>query len=407
MIDLRHFDPLTEEVFQNPYPFYQALRSHASVFRPESGHFHYLSRYADIKYVVMHPELFSSNIVALLLDQGNGATMLLEKGDQNLGPIDVLAIQDPPLHGPQRKLVSSVFTKAYLEEISEQTAGLIRIIGQKSQTKQELDWMTEMAWVVPMSVALWLVGLPMSDREQVKRWSDDSIELLNGIHTQESLMRLMKSGLEFYHYCKQHVGQSATNPPSVLMERLQKGQREQLLSADEASSIVMQLLIAGSDSSASVIGTSMLYLVQDNKLQETLRQNPAQISDFIEEILRLESPFQGHFRVAKADAMVGTVPVKKGERLMLLWASANRDEAEFSNPEQVDLSRKNLRNHLAFGYGLHHCLGAALARMEAQLALKIALELSEDLRPNFSEVRYRSSMFVRTLTELPIQWIST
>jgi cytochrome P450 len=171
----------------------------------------------------------------------------------------------------------------------------------------------------------------------------------------------------------------------------------------EAASIVLQILIAGNDSSASAMGSAVHMLARDRELQERLRTAPERIPDFVEEVLRLEAPFQGHFRITRRDCELAGSVLPRGTRLMLLWASGNRDEAVFENPDAVDLDRKNLKAHLTFGFGIHHCLGAPLARLEARIALEELLASTRDVALEVGTVRYLPSVFMRTLSELPLR----
>jgi cytochrome P450 family 144 len=151
------------------------------------------------------------------------------------------------------------------------------------------------------------------------------------------------------------------------------------------------------------MGSAVHMLARDPNLQERLRAAPARLGDFVEEVLRLEAPFQGHFRLTRRDCELAGTALPKGTRLMLLWASANRDDTVFENPQAVDLDRKNLKAHLTFGFGIHHCLGAPLARLEARIALEELLARTRAVKLTTAAVRYLPSVFVRTISELPIR----
>jgi len=233
----------------------------------------------------------------------------------------------------------------------------------------------------------------------VKAWSDHAIGLLSGVNTAETMSAHMMAGLEFHLYV---TALSQMPARTELMAALQQAREEEELSSAEVSSIVMQLLIAGSDSSASAMGSAVALLAEREDLRSRLRDDPAAIGAFVDEVLRLEAPFQGHFRVLTEDAEVGGVALKRGDRLMLLWGSANRDPSAFESPDEVRLDRPGGTRHLAFGHGLHHCLGAALGRLEARVVLDLMLDRVDDwsLAAPF---RYRSSVFSRTIEALELR----
>ncbi|MCA9771722.1 MAG: cytochrome P450, partial [Myxococcales bacterium] len=241
---------------------------------------------------------------------------------------------------------------------------------------------------------------------RMKHWSDESIALLSGVNTPEEMATHMAESWAFYEYIRETYRDLADAPPSPLLAALVAGTRgsDAPLAEDEAHSIILQLLIAGSDSSASMMGSALWILARDPALQSELRGDPAKIPVFLEEVLRLESPFQGHFRVAREDAELGGAKLRAGDRLMVLWASGNRDERQFEDPDRVRLDRRSATKHFGFGHGLHLCVGAPLARMEGRIVLEEILRRTTGFELAPGSVRHRPSAFVRTLEALPIRW---
>ena len=168
--------------------------------------------------------------------------------------------------------------------------------------------------------------------------------------------------------------------------------------------MLVQLLTAGNESTSSLIGSAMLLLARDEGLQQQLRDNPALIEAFLEETLRLESPFKGHFRLTRRDTEIGGLPLPAGSRVMLLWSAANRDEDVFEDAPSVNLQREALKKHMAFGYGIHHCIGAPLARAEARIAIETLLQKTRSVRvaPG-NDFAYIPSLLVRSLRQLYIE----
>jgi cytochrome P450 len=408
---LAAFFPFAPETLQDPYPFFAALREHAPVqLMPRVGYYT-VARYDDIVSVAMDTDSFSSNLVSILIAGPDGPTVF-DAPSGNGGIVDVLAIQDPPAHGPQRKLTHSAITTRFVRTLEARIRTLASdlldasLSGAPGSTR-EVEWMAVYSKQLPMTVALDLVGFPSDDWSDVKTWCDHAVALLAGTSTPEQLRKHAAGSAGLFRYVRDHVDQARR---SALRDDLtgtllqSAGDGEESLTDDEIVSIIAQILIAGNDSSASLMGNSLLRLVGDPALEKQLRSTPERIPDFIEEVLRLEPPFHGHFRQTKVDAVVAGVKLEKGSRLMLLWGSGNRDHRQFPDPDALDLDRPNKQNHLAFGYGIHHCLGASIARLEARITFEELFRRTTSMEAAHTEVRYVPSMFVRTPERVPVRF---
>jgi len=401
--NLERFDPLSPQNVENPYPYYAALRTEAPLYRPPGLGWHYVSRYADIKAITLDTQTFSSNIVGVLVTGGSARLANFVNPDLPFLPADVLAIADPPRHRGQRRLTMSGMGRDVLSEVSVFVADQVQRRVDSFCAAQRGDFMAQVAFELPMRVALRLLGLPQTDCARVKRWSDDAIALLSGINTRLGMAKNVASSLVFWRWCRKRVARAHHGQPTGLIAALLQGVDAGTLTEREASSIVMQILIAGSDSSASLMGSAVRLLAADTTMQSRLRQHPELIPSFIEETLRLEAPFQGHFRRANAATEIAGRPIAAGDRLFLLWASGNRDERQFPAAETVDLERTNPRAHFSFGHGIHLCIGAALGRMEACAVVSALLERTRAFTLADGAVRHRPSIFVRTLERLELQ----
>ena len=206
-------------------------------------------------------------------------------------------------------------------------------------------------------------------------------------------------------YLAESYDQAYDNPGNNLLGDLIRESKidAEQFGRDEVVSMLVQLLSAGNETTASLLGSAMMLLLQDPDLQASLRASPDKIANFIEEVLRVEAPFHGHFRVVKQDTQLAGVDLKAGDRLMLLWSSAGRDEQQFDSAEKIDLHREKPKSHLSFGYGIHHCIGAALSRAEARIAIETILQRSKNLRMAESNtLQHVPSLFIRSLRRLDI-----
>ena len=398
------FQPFAQATIESPYAFYQSLRTHAPVYRVPNADYYLVSRHADIKAVVMNPSTYSSNLTSIVMAQTDGSMASLDVGQLGIGPVDVLAVQDPPAHTRQRALTHPRFAMRTVrgreQSVREQAIALLDVA---LEDQEETNWMKKFASLLPMAVIIDIIGLPLEDRDQLKAWSDLAIALLSGTSTGDQMATHAMGALSLFQYLQAQFEEARRNPKDDLLGLLAEaiGTDEDTLTVEECVSILLQMIVAGNESTGSLIGSATRLLAEDQDLQGALRQDPSRIPLFVEEAVRLESPFQGHFRKTKMASELAGVSLPEGARLMVLWASGNRDERVFERPDTIDLDRPNLRNHLSFGHGIHLCIGAQLARLEAKVALEELLNRTTRFEMA-GPTRHVSSVFVRTPLELPI-----
>jgi cytochrome P450 len=398
------FDPFAQETIESPYAFYRSLRAHAPVYHVPKTDYYLVSRYADIKSVAMNPEVYSSNLTSIVMAQTDGSRASLDVGQLGIGPVDVLAVQDPPTHTRQRALTHPRFAMRTVrgreQSVREQARELL---AAAIENDEETNWMKKFASLLPMAVIIDIIGLPHADRDQLKAWSDLAIALLSGTSTAEQMGSHAMGALSLFQYLQARFEEARRNPKDDLLGLLSEaaGPDEDALTVEESVSILLQMIVAGNESTASLIGSATRLLAENPELQESLRRDPPRIPLFVEEVVRLEAPFQGHFRKTNGAVELAGVPLQEGARLMVLWASGNRDETVFENPDRIDLERSNLRNHLSFGHGIHLCIGAQLARLEARVALEELLSRTSRFEMA-GPAQHLPSVFVRTPSELPI-----
>jgi cytochrome P450 len=397
------YDPFDPAVIEEPQAFFAWLRQHAPVYELPNGAYTLVSRFDDVCAAALDTETFSSNLVTVLqAGQGDEAPGVLSFGGDAPRATDVLAIADPPAHSRQRQISNRSFTRRRVEAMQADIETLTEQLIDGWIDESAVDWVSALAVPLPMTIIVRLLGLPEEDLAQLKRWSDASVQLLSGVNTPDELQQLNGEIAAMFAYLGQQLRLAADSGASNVMADLMS---DSGFGLDEVTSILVQLLTAGNETTTSLIGSALRLLLQTPGLQQRLRDEPDLIDAFVEEALRLESPFHGHFRVTTRDCELSGVKLEKGRRLMLLWSSANRDATVFDAPDAVDVSRKRPRAHVAFGHGIHQCIGAALARMEAQCAIRILLQRTKDIRlaPG-NDFRHVPSLFTRGLQRLDISF---
>jgi cytochrome P450 len=367
-----------------------------------------ISRYRDVRDAAMNLEVYSSNLVAVLY-KGLEQPELLALEGADSGAVDALAIADPPVHARQRKLSNKAFSVQRVAALEPAIRALAEtligaILPRGGARSSSADWMHAVAVPLPMTVIARLIGLPSEDIAQLKRWSDAAVGILSGLNTPEQLAEHAGQVSELTAYFVRRVDEAALSPKDDLLGDLVRAcEGSEALTRAEVVSILLQILTAGNESTTSLIGSALQLLLENPHIEARLRADRTLLEPFIEEALRLESPFHGHFRLVRRDTEVAGQPLPMGSRVMLLWGAANRDGDEFPEPDAIDLARPNARAHLAFGFGIHHCIGAALARLETRVTLETLLARTSALRRGNATISHVPSLLIRCLATLPVE----
>lgn len=395
-------DPFAPDALEDPYELYGALREGEPVHRIAESDLWMISRYADLVEAAAKPDVFSSHISAVIY-AGQGPTPAVLQADPDaIGAVDVLATADPPDHTQQRKLMNRTFRHDRIVELEKIVRTFIEpALDRALVADGTVDWMEAAAVPLPIIVIADVLGMPNSDLEDLRRWGDAGVDLLSGVASIERMMECWQAMTGFLAYLRERL--ESPQPGSVTAE-IANGVQNGGFTDREGVSLLLQLVIAGSESTASLIGSATLMLADDQALQKELRGAPERIPTFIEEALRLESPFRGHFRITTKETTIGGVTLPEGSRVMLMWGSANRDPAAFPDPSRLDLDRGHPKAHVGFGSGIHFCLGAPLARMETRVVLERLLARTSGFRLADEDARPKHvpSLFVRRLADLPL-----
>jgi cytochrome P450 len=403
---LAEINPLSPETAECPFPFYEAMRNECPVYQVPGAGFFIVSRFEDVLHVLRHPEIFSSKSGPGLRPVPDEEILSIMR--QGWMPVDTLLTNDPPAHARYRALVNKAFSARRVASLEPSVTQIANDLIDAFIADGEVELVQQFAVPLPLTVIADALGVDRADMDRFKRWSDDSVAPLGGFLTREREIECARSIVEFQHYFAEQLEERRTHPrDDILTDLLNahiggEGEEGRPLNMAEMLSILQQILVAGNETTTNLIASGMMLLTRDHALMERLAREPDRIPNFVEEALRLESPVQGLFRMAVQDTEIGGTPIPAGSRILLSYASANRDEREFDHPELIDLERENPEGHLAFGRGIHFCLGAALARLEARVAFTLLLTRLKNIRAveEKNDYRHVPSVILRGLQRL-------
>ena len=351
------WDPLL--VLDDPYPIYRRLRDEAPLYHDEERDIWAYSRYDDVQSAARDWATYSSGGIGGN-DLDNGAELFQPAGD--------LAGVDPPTHERIRAVLHPAFrpgeVRARFEPVVR--AAAIRLIDRFAD-RGTADFAGELARPLPAEMVCSWLGFPKDDHPQLIDWFGDMLTRVPG---QKELPPAALASRDAMHaYIRIAAAERRTAPRDDLLSLMVEAQREQRLSDDELLGVCVLLFMAGITTTQGLISNSLFHLARFTDQRELLRREPERMAFAIEELLRFEAPLQTLVRTATRDVEAYDAVIPKGARVGLVWASANRDERRWDDPDRLDISREPAR-HVAFGEGIHHCIGAPLARLEARVAFE-------------------------------------
>jgi cytochrome P450 family 109 len=381
----------TKEKRLNPFSVYKQLRQTTPVRYDESRSCWDIFRYEDVHRILKDPATFSS---VRGLDVRKTETIL---------------IMDPPRHNQMRALVNKAFTPKVVNDLGPNIMAITNDLLNVVQTSGKMDMVHDLATPLPVIVIAELLGVPAEDRKLFKEWSDILVKGPDE-NTDEAFNEVIaekeRATEELREYFAKIVDQRRKQPKEDLISILLSAEIEgKKLNDEEILGFSILLLAAGNETTTNLITNSVRRLTEDLELQQNLRNNIGLIPGFIEEVLRFYPPIQAIGRVATQDVEIGGKQIKAGDQLVSLVASANRDEAQFPDPDTFIVDRKP-NNHLSFGFGIHFCLGAPLARLEGQIAIGAILERLKEIRFTGAELSYIQSPFVYGVKQFPVTFHS-
>ena len=388
-----YFNPWDENFRANPYPHYRPLLAGPPRIIDLGFKFALAARYADVRAILTDHATFSS-----VQPKGMG----FDEQTKVFGDAPTMLGSDPPTQTRLRRLVSRDFTPRRIRELEPRIREIATNLIDAAERKGEFDVMADLANPLPVMVISDLLGVPADEYRQFKNWSDKIIEADNTLPGLPMPDEIKAAFTELRAYFIDEIARRRKNPGTDLVSALVAAHDEaEALSSDELLQFVVLLLLAGNETTTNLIGNGMLALGRNPEAMAALRSKPELMRGAIEEMLRYDGPVQSTFRTATKDTAVGGTSIDAGMGVFVIVAAANRDPAQFKDPEKFDITRES-NEHLAFGEGVHFCIGAPLARMEGSIAIGSALERFPQLRLKNPDapVTYKGSYFLRGLSRL-------
>ena len=380
--DFNFFD---EAVLNCPYDFYKTLQEQAPVYNIPGTNIFMVTRHADIKQLLKDTETYSNNFTHLLKgpEPAPEVTAVYETA---WAPVDTMITADPPRHKTYRTLVNKVFNAARVNAMEDYMKTIVHELIDAFIDRGECDFVREFTTPLPVYVIADQLGVPREDLRDFKRWSDSFARRLSQLATPEEQMEDARNIVAFQFYFADMCDQRREAPQDDMISDLVTTEIEdpdtgetRPLNMEELQSLLQQLMVAGNETTTSAITSGMVSLLQNPEQLHHLQQHPESIPNAVEEILRMESPSAGMWRVVKKDSEIHGVKIPRDSLLMLRYHAANRDRALFEHPNDLDIARENADDHIAFGQGIHFCPGAMLARKEMNVAFSALLDRLDDI----------------------------
>ncbi len=384
---LERIDATSPENLQNPYPYYDRLRREAPVFRDPKTGIVSVSTYDLVLEVNKKPKIFSSDFAALLSSGGTGSLDPEEAAilAQGLERRDTMLTADPPMHTRYKRVAMQALPHTRIMGMAPYIAEVTHALIDRFADAGEVEFKSQFAEMLPGFVIADVLGVPRADLPMFQDWVRAAILRLNGNAKPEQRADLARSEIAMQAYFRRIMAERRAQPgddvvSSLVTATIPDGEGERPLDDAEAFSIIQQIFTAGQEATAHALAYAVAQLLANPAQAAALAADPSLVAGWVEETARHLSPSHNMWRVVKEDTVLGGVALKAGEPLLLRYGSANRDAAKFAEPDKFDVARANVREHIAFGAGVHTCLGMHLARLEMVTALPIVLERLPGLR---------------------------
>lgn len=395
------YDPADETTRRNPFPLYEALQKHDPVHWSDSLRCWIITRYDDVRQVAMSQSMSSDRL------QPFYAALKDERRDILSGVMRYLSLwlvfKSPPEHTRLRKLMNTVFTPKLIAAMEPQISATVDHILECLEPGAEIDFMKDVAVLLPAYVILDMLGVPRTDFPAIKVWSDDLRLFIGTAKGEGDKYRRAREGADrMSEYFRKVIQQRRDTPGTDVISLMVAARDESgTLSEDELVATCMLILFGGHETTTNLLGSAVIALLDHPEQLQHLRDDPTLITTAVEEFLRYDGPSNSIARVVASEHELGGKSLREGDRVFAMINAANRDPRRFDRPHDLNLERQPNR-HLTFGQGLHFCLGAPLARLEAKVCIGKIVARFPHMRYSGGQVDWIDALVMRGPTQLPM-----
>jgi len=403
------FSPMHPDLLKCPYAMNQRLQREAPAYRDPLSGIYFISRYADVVAMASDHETFSSVMPGL--GTGSMATTdpeiaaIVGEGYPN---VSTMLTQDPPLQRRYRKFVDGAFSPANLKALEPLIERTSNALIDRFIDKGHCEFLSEFGVPLPLTIIASQIGVPIDDLPLLRKWTGAFIGNLSQQLDRPGLLQAARDIVEFQHYFVEKMEERRKHPEDDILSKVVNASidGEKPLSDAECLSMLSQILVAGNETTSSALTEGMWLLIENPDQYEFVRRDPSaeNIYALVEEILRITSPSANMFRRTTRDVEIGGVTIPADSICFARFAAANQDATQFEDPLTFNIHRRNLRDHVAFGKGVHHCLGAALSRREMNGAFKVILGRLQNFRlsPGAQAPEFAANALLHGLTGLEL-----
>ncbi len=395
------YDPTDEAIRKNPFPFYESLQEHDPIHWSPAIRSWIITRYDDVRQVALSPTMSSDRLRPFYEAQRDDRREILSGVMRYLN--EWLVFKAPPEHTRLRKMMNGVFSMPMVQSMAPQIRRTVDDLYAQVPRGQPFDFMQEVAVLLPAYVILDMMGVARADFRMIKEWSDDLRLFIGTSRAEEDKYRKARSGADqMSAYFRSLIAQRRAQPGDDVISKMLLAQDERGgLSEDELIAMCMLVLFGGHETTTNLLGSAVVAMLAYPEQQQLLRDRPELIDSAVEEFLRYDGPSNSIARVVAVDHELHGKALRAGDRVFAMINAANRDPRRFERPHELDIQRSPNR-HLTFGQGLHFCLGAPLARLEAKVCLGALVSGFSSMRLGPGEVHWIDALVMRGPSSLPL-----
>ena len=401
------FDFLSPEVIEDPVTANAVARRDAPVYRLPGTSIFMVSTYDLIAEACAKPDALSNDFSSLLEGHARKDAEIASVIAQGWPQVDTLLTADPPAHTRFRKLVNLAFSPLRVNKIEAHIETIVDRVIDGFIDKGHCEFVSAFATPLPVTVIADQLGVPRGDIAQLKEWSDAVADRLGGMLTRDQQLACAHKIVALQHYMKARLDERRVQRQDDLLSDLVHArlEGERPLDTAELLNIVQQLLVAGNETTTNALTAGVLNIIENPAAYAKVAADSSLIKSLVEETLRLESPTNSMWRIVKREIVLGGVTLPLGSMVLLRFGSGNRDATRFADPDRFDVERNNLHLHLAFGRGIHSCVGAMLSRKEMTVAFRRLIARLKNLRLGAdNDFKHHPNLLLRGLRRLNVEF---